>query len=287
MLAGKERHASEETRVATAVSVKEVLLIGPGDERMLRTTLLATTIFALMGTPAFAQERVNGYVGIDYANSAFDGGYDADLWQADAALGFSHGQFGLQLDGSVGSFESDSDTWAVAGHANYAGSGWRVGAVVAATSFDGGDEEVVYGIEGNYDIGERAVIGASGTLGSVPVLYDDFDTWNIDVDLAFYVTPNWRLGGRVGVGNLENSLWEVDTTSVGLGVEVQPWAAPLSIAVAYDYFDRDGTPTFETEIDAFSVSLRWNFSGGSLRERDSVTPFDTRTQFIQRSYGIN
>jgi len=239
-----------------------------------------------MGAPALAQERVNGYVGLDYTSTEDDFGH-SELWQAEAALGYSRGKLGVQIDGSVGSTDTDFEPWAVAGHVNYAGSGWRVGAVIAATDFGGSDAEVVYGIEGNYEIGERAVVGASGTIGSVPGAFGDFDTWNIDADLAFYFTPNLRLSERVGVGNLDSSSFEFDTTSVGLGVEVQPWAAPISVAVAYDYFDRHGHPTFANELDNFSISLRWNFSGGSLRERDNATPFDTRTQFIQRSFGIN
>jgi hypothetical protein len=252
---------------------------------MKKIALLAAATALLTGTQAMAQ----GYVGAVYNNDSFDSGVEVDVWQGEGAAGFRGQSWGAQIDGSFGNYSNgggDQDFWALAGHVFYNGEGWRLGGVVATTHIDAGieDEEIAYGAEGSWDVGPRTVLIGSATGGETTFFGTDFDTWVADVGVRHYITPNIRIGGTLGYGNLEAGGADLDATSIGINGEFQPWSAPISITVGYDHYETD---IFDIDVDSFSIGARWNFGAGTLRDRDNAAPFDTRTVFYQRLYGIH
>lgn len=244
---------------------------------MKKTALLAAAAALFCATPALAQS--GGSIGLNYT-SVED---DAEGFQIDGAFGGASGAFGFQLDAGIGSLE-DVDTQTVAGHAYWNGGAWRLGGVVAFTNIGDEDDasESAYGVEGTFDLGSQAVILASYTVGEADLFLDDVDTSTFDIGLNYYLTENFRIGGQYGFGNLDGGTGDVDTSNLRLNAEWQPWTTPVSFTLGYNSFDVDES---SDGLDSWSIGARWNF-GGSLRERDNATPFDTRTGFYQRLYDI-
>jgi hypothetical protein len=245
---------------------------------MKKTALLAAAAALFAATPAFAQS--GGSIGLNYTNIEDD----ADGYQLDGAYGSASGSFGFQIDGGFGNIEDEVDTQTIAGHAYWNGGGWRIGGVYAYTNFDTGSgsaSETAYGIEGTWDLGTQAVVLASYTIGETE-LSGDVDTSSFDIGLNYYFTENFRVGALYGFGKLEEGGGaEADTSNLRLNAEWQPWTTPVSFTLGYNSFDSDEL----TDADSWSIGARWNF-GGSLRERDNATPFDTRTGLYQRVYDI-
>jgi hypothetical protein len=254
---------------------------------MRRTALLAAAV-ALIGTPAAAE----GYLGARYGGGDIDflGGADLEVWQAEGAVGWNSGSgWGGQFGASFGNVEFDSggdgDAWTADGHLYWQNGSWRFGGVVATTQLDFDSstslDDWVYGLETMFETGANSNIFASVTVGEAEFLADA-DTWNVDAGANFYAGPNTRFGGFVGFGNLDFGGGDSDSLSAGLNTEFQPWSAPVSITLGWNYFDAD-----DAGIDATSwnVGARWNFGGGTLQERNNAVPFTIQTGLLDRFYG--
>ena len=259
--------------------------------QMTRTVLLATAATMLMAVPAMA----HGYVGAVYDGTTLDDGTGSDsssTWQGEGAFGYSGGNWGLQIDGGVGSSnDADLDFWTLAGHVYWTGEGWRLGGVVASSSLEFGGvaeiDEIAYGIEGTLDLGPNTVGVASATIGTldVPIVLGEHDLWNVDVGINHYIGSNVRVGGKLGIGNADGVAISGNSFSAGLGAEWQPWTAPVSLTVAYSHFATESA-FGDVDSDTFSLGLRWSFGGGTLRDRDNATPFDTQTGVYQRLFDL-
>lgn len=246
---------------------------------MKKTALLAAAAALFMATPAMAQS--GGSIGLGYTNIDEEG----DAYQLDGEFGNVSGSFGFQIDAGLGNVEDEVDTQTIAGHLYWNGGGWRLGGVIAHTNFDADSanpSEIVYGVEGTWDVGANTVLLGSYTAGEVDLVFDEVDAWNADIGLNHYFSDNFRLGGEIGTGNLEGGIGDVDTTSYRINGEWQPWTTPVSFTLGWNNFDVDG----DDSLSSWSIGARWNFGGSSLRERDNATPFDTRTAFFQRLYDL-
>lgn len=250
---------------------------------MKKTALFAAAAALFAATPAAAQ--VGGHVGLGYTTteSSTD---EESAWQLEGALGGASGSIGYQVDAGIGSIDfgtGDADSLTLAGHLYLNGGNWRLGGVIATANLDAAIEieELVYGVEGTLNLGPNVVALASYTVGEVDTIVD-VDTWNADFGLRFYVSDNLSISGALGFGNLDAGGTDSDTTSLGIRGEWQPWTAPVSLSLGYERFEVDGA--FD-EYDTLSFGVRWNF-GGTLRERDNATPFETRTGLYQRIYGL-
>lgn len=252
---------------------------------MKKTALLAAAAALFMATPAMAQS--GGSVGLNYGTTETESD-DFDTLQVDAAFGGASGAWGYQIDGGVGSTEADSDDishFTLGGHVYWTGGNWRLGGVVAFTSVDDDSDsvdETAYGVEGSWNLGPNAVVLGSYTVGETEFLVD-VDTSNADLGLNYYFTDNFRVGGNIGSGNLDFGSGDVDTSTFGLNAEWQPWTTPVSFRIGYDTYEVDDF--LISDFETLTVGARWNW-GGSLRERDNATPFNTRTGLYQRVYGI-
>lgn len=253
---------------------------------MKKTAALAALAAIAMATPAAAQ----GYVGLEYGAHTLDtggGDQDLDVWQGEGAFGWAGTGWGAQVDGSLGNVSAssgDADFWTLNGHLFWEGGAWRLGGVVAYTSLDEGGsiEEWAYGAEGSYAVGPNTSLFASATLGTVED--SDADLWNIDAGANYYFSPNMRVGGLIGFGNIDGGGGsDVDTMTFGVNGEFQPWTAPVSITLGWNRFSIDDV---DIDTDTFQIGARWNFGGGTLQDRNQRTPFDTNTGYLNRFYGI-
>ena len=249
---------------------------------MKKTALLAAVAAVFAATPAFA----GGHVGVGY-NSTESDTTEGDTWQVEGAWGGASGAVGYQIDGGIGNTDadgSDIDHHTIAGHLYWHTDNWNLGAVLATTSIEDdvtSVDETVYGIEGTVNVAPNAVIFGSYTVGETEFLID-LDTWNADIGLNYYFTDNFRVSGTLGTGNLDaGGGADVDTSSYGISGEWQMASAPVSFRAGWSTIDTDAFG----EYDTFSLGVRWNF-GGTLRERDTATPFETQTGLYQRVYAI-
>lgn len=254
---------------------------------MKKTTLLAATAALVCATPAFAQDH-GGYAGLRYSTGELDQGptSDIDAWQGEAEVGFTHGAWGGQFGGSFGnadvSTSNDTDFFTLNAHLNWGGENWRVGGFVVYGSIDEINvDEWTYGAEAAFDIGPNATIFGTGALGNLDGPTDS-DIWNFDAAFAYYFTDNFRLSGNVGTGNIDD--FDYDTTTYGINGEVQPFSVPISFTFGWNAISIDGSG-FDADGDYLSVGARWNFGAGTLRDRNSVTPFNQPTAYAQRVYG--
>ncbi|MBC7769702.1 MAG: hypothetical protein H7124_13055 [Phycisphaerales bacterium] len=253
---------------------------------MRKTALLAAASALFVTTPALAQS--GGHVGVNLSTTETESS-EGDTWQIDAAFGGASGAVGYQIDGAFGNSDfgsgSDVDQNTLAGHLYWNGEGWRLGGVIAQTNFDAGSgisaEETAYGVEGTFNLGANAVLLGSYTIGEAEII-SEVDTSNVDLGLNYYFADNFRAGVSAGAGSLDTGIAEIDTSSFGVSAEWQPWTTPVSFGVSYDTFSVDDV---FGDFNTLMIGARYNW-GGSLRERDNATPFDTRTGFFQRWYGI-
>lgn len=258
----------------------------------MRKTAFVAAVAALMtATPALA---AGGYAGVSYSNTDlefFGSDTEIDTWQGEAAVGFSGGGWGAQLGGSFGNLDfdtgGDADAWALDGHVYWDGGTWRIGAVILHTDLDfggggGSVDETVYGIEAMVNTSPNTNIFASLTTGEGEFLAD-YDVWNLDVGGNFYASPNIRIGGYIGTGNVDFGPADSDTFSAGINGEFQPWAVPVSLTVGWNYYEAEDV---SLETNAFRIGARWNFGAGTLQDRNNATPFATRGGLLDRAFGV-
>lgn len=230
-----------------------------------------------------------GYVGVAYTSEDES---DGDTLMLEGAVGHVSGDWGFQLDGSFGNVEFqtlDADVSSLSGHVYRAGSNWRLGLGVSTSAVDlapADPQEIAYGVVGTYDFSPNTVMSGSFTLGEVEFLAFDIDTWNFDAGVDHYVNANWRIGASLGTGNLETTLGDGDSTTFSLNTEFQPWSTPVSFNVGYSSVDISGTVFGGLESQTLSIGARWNFGAGTLRDRDNITPFDTRTALYGRALDL-
>lgn len=256
-----------------------------------RMALLAATAAAMMvASPAAA----DGYLGVGYQDSQGGSGFsDGEGWQVEGAWGFGGAGWGGQVDGSFGQIDfgsgDEGDLLGLTGHLFWSGGNWRLGGVVSVASADfgggGGDlDETNYGVVGSYALAPNVILSGSATVGNMTWFFGaDIDTFNADARLSVYPSDNIRLGATLGAGRLDpDGGPEADSTTYGLDAEFRPWSFPVSFAIDYTHYEED---IFGSERDVVYLAGRWNFGGGSLRDRDNSAPFETRTN-LARHYGI-
>lgn len=257
----------------------------------MRTALLAAVAVIIAATPAAAE--TGGYLGLEYANADFEtlfGDDELEGWQSEGAFGWRGGGWGAQIDGSFGNLEesggTDGDVSTIDGHLYWDGGNWIVGGVITHTNMDfgsgGSADETAYGVEALFAFTPRSNISASLTVGEADFIADA-DTWNLDAGVNFYATPNIRIGALLGTGNLDSGPNDFDTFTAGIDGEFQPWSAPVSLTAAWRHYETDA---IDLEANAFQVGVRWNFGGGTLQDRDKVTPFTTYGPLRDRMNGI-
>ncbi|MBL8546243.1 MAG: hypothetical protein JNL81_07250 [Hyphomonadaceae bacterium] len=252
---------------------------------MRKLTLLAAAAALMTATPAAAE----GYLGVQYNDvdeEVFGLDVENESWKAEGAWGWNNGNWGAQVGAAFGSVDTsggDEDYTTLEGHLYWQSGSWRVGGF--ATNWDfASQQENAYGVEGMYDFGEQWNVSASYAVGDSDVI-TDLDTTYALLGGNFYLTPDVRFGVNIGQGEIESTGGTADLESYGLNTEFKLWSAPVSVTLAYDHFETDDPAPFTFGSDVVQVGARWNFGGGTLRERNNATPFEAMTHWGARLIG--
>lgn len=254
---------------------------------MKKTALLAAAAAMVAATPAAA----DGYLGGRYTSADIDvileTGVEADAWQGEGAFGWT-GALGGQVGGTFGNIDVEGeeiDYWNGNVHLYWDTGSWKIGGVLAHSEFEDADtDETVLGVETMFDVSSNANIWGSLTRSEFEFFIADFEAWNLDVGANFYASPNVRFGGYVGTGNVDAGGGDdFDSIAFGVNTEFQPWSAPVSITLGYNYFDIDDINAGST---SFNIGARWNFGGGTVQDRNNATPYTTNNGNMSRILGI-
>ncbi|MFT3727953.1 MAG: outer membrane beta-barrel protein [Terricaulis sp.] len=222
--------------------------------------LLGAAALLAMAAPAVAHADPTGYVGLDYANTHIDGLGSADGWGAEGAVAFDGGSgVAFELDANV--LDNDSDTaWGAAGHLFVRNDQYLFGGFVGATTADS-DTVWNVGLEANSYFSPNWTLAGALQYGSD----DDTNAWGVNAALRYFATDNFRIQGTAAWADLDTPGGGDNLWSLGAGAEYQFATTPISLGLDYTHSETDDS---DLSADSVKVSLRWNFGGGSLLERD-------------------
>jgi hypothetical protein len=220
----------------------------------------------LLASPAMAQPV--GSVGASYTHGEIDpGSVDSDGWVVDGSVGFDLGtSFGAAVNAGVGDNDlpGTDSAWEAGGQVFYKGQNALLGGSLGFADSSGPDAWT-YGAVGQMNF-TGFTAGAAVTKLNLDSAVGFDDAWGIDGQANVFATDNLRLTGSVGYGDyngvtsaFDNSEW-----TFGVGAEWQLASLPLSVAGDYAHVEFDKG---SVSSDVFKIGARWNFGGGTLKDR--------------------
>jgi hypothetical protein len=220
----------------------------------MRKLLSGAAILAAVLAPSVA--NANGYVGLDYGSVNVDGEGTEDGFGASGAFVVTPN---IALDAAVA--EEDS-SWAATAHLFTNNSSYLFGGFLGVD--DNGDStSLKAGLEGQYYAANTTIAGAIGYGTN-----DDstVDIWIANGEVRLFSTENFRIEGGFGwVSVNPDNGGAADALSLGLGGEYLFTAAPMSIGLALSNTQSDED---DLKVNAVTATVRYNFGGGSLLDRD-------------------
>lgn len=236
----------------------------------MKTTLFATAfaVAAAMCAPAFAQDGLvqSGYVGASVSQTEFDNFGPEDEVDSFGVHAAGYMQLRDDLGFQVNAAYADADD----------SDSSLSGSVAVVTNLDGGriagfvgtaevaDEWMLaYGLQGDLHLTNVTLTG-----GATFVTIDDFDTdfWVISAGGRYFVSDTLRFDA--GIGHVSGDFGGMDAEAItgGVGGEVQ-LNGPVSL---FGSINRIDIEDFDVTADTVSIGIRYNFGGGSLRDRDQT-----------------
>jgi hypothetical protein len=222
----------------------------------MRKLFLGAAAAMALATPGVAS-AANGYVGLDYVNTDTDGGDSEDNVGVSGSAVVTPN---IALD--AGFIDGDdADSWGAAGHLFMNNSSHLLGAFVG---FSDSDDSTTWGggVEGQLYMNNFTLAGAVGFSTDDD---NDTDRWGVDAQARYFISENFRLQGLVGWQNVDAGGAEDDLLRLGVGGEYLFAFAPVSVGLAYTNSQLDEA---DVDSDAISATVRYNFGGGSLLDRD-------------------
>lgn len=232
----------------------------------MKKILLGAAAAIAIAAPGVAAADTNAVVGLNYSNTDFDVG-DFDRYGLSGA--FSHDLSNgavLQMDGEMGRIDAGgcclgSSYGAV--HYGWRNDSYAFGGFAGLSDYFSASG-LGLGVEGQLFLGN---LNLNGSLGYVD--FDDFDlsATSVNVDAAYFFTPNLALTGMVSYSEADFSGSDTDWTTLGVGGEWRFDNSPFSINAGYRNHDFDGG-----EADTWSIGLAWDLGTGSVQERTRSGP---------------
>jgi hypothetical protein len=223
--------------------------------------LLGAAAVLAVAVPGVAS-AASGYVGVDYANTHVDGLGSDHAWGGEGAVAFDSGSgITFELDATV--LDADSDTATdLAGHIYTRNDSYLFGAFVGMSNSDS-DTAWTGGLEANK-------FWSNFTLaGSVQYANDDdadASAWGVNVQGRYFATENFRLQAGLGWDHIDfGGAGDDSALTLGVGGEYQFSSAPVSLGLSYAHTSLDDA---DLDANTWTVSLRYNFGGGTLLDRD-------------------
>ncbi len=234
---------------------------------VLMAAAAAVGLLAIANT-ANAETAVSYYAGANYTYNDIDFGFgsdSSDSWGVEGAFSAPLGDtFGVQGDLSIQQLDAGGDSETLTSgsvHANVSTDNYRIGGVVGLASFDDSTTWGV-GFEG-YKYLERWTVGGRATWATNDDA--DVDVVGVDGSAKYFYTDNLSVSGGLGWGQLEGGGVDADLFSASVGGEWRLESSPLSFTAGLGYTTVDDA---DIDFTSASVGVRYNWDGGSLRDRD-------------------
>ncbi|HYE46980.1 MAG TPA: outer membrane beta-barrel protein [Caulobacter sp.] len=230
----------------------------------MKTVLITTAgLMVLIGGAAEAAEGPRGYLGGAYGGATVEapgiGEADADFWvlQGHAALPLGptvSGEFTLEAS----QFEGGDTVWSPTARLLFDVGGSQLGGFVGGTTGEAFDLAGA-GIEGRFRLAENwRLDGAAGYASG------DAEGWGVRSELRIFAGDNTRLDGFAALSGFGTDLGDFQGWSFGVGGEHQFAGAPISLFARFEHSEADD---LDLAADTFRIGVRWNFGGGTLRDR--------------------
>lgn len=238
---------------------------------MKKHLLAATAVAAFaVAAPALAEAPApTAWVGASYTNNQIDygfGDYKAEAYGLNGAIAFHPVEaLGVQIDGSAADTDFDGGyemhTWSLGGHAFVRNDSYAVGAFLQGVQYES-NKTYNFGVEGAKYLDNVTVAGALGygKFQDVDVHY-----WALNGEARYFVSDNIRVQGGAAWDRFSFFGTDADAWSLGFGGEYQFDQAPVSVYANYAYTKQDD---LDVSNNAFTIGVRYNFGGGSLKARD-------------------
>jgi hypothetical protein len=221
---------------------------------------------AFIGSPAFAQPM--GYVGAQYVHTKVDppgpGDISGDGGGVDGTVAFNAtSSLGVTLNAAYFDTDKTDSTTAGAAHLYLKDDQYLLGGFVGVADV-GSDTVWSVGGEGQWHFANWTLAGALGYANDDDA---DVDAWGGDAQARIFVTDNLRLQGTLGFANVDfgGPAGDDNVWTVGVGGEWQLANMPISLIADYAHSSFDDS---NVDGDTFRIGARWNFGGGTLKERD-------------------
>lgn len=234
----------------------------------MKKILMGAAAVLAVAAPGVAHADTTGFVGLGYtALDDDDDGDKEDLVILDGAVASNiGGAWNVQFDAHHGYFDHGSHDDAftnASAHLFARSSGWAAGGF-AGLGTRGSDNIWLAGLEGQLYF-SNVTLGGAWTFSDMTNGSGDTEFTLLDLDAAFFLTPNTSIGGGAGWYDDE---WEgEDGYYVALNAEHQFAGSPFSIGGGYFMYDSDYSGGGGHEIDGFSIFGRMNFGTADLQTR--------------------
>ncbi len=229
----------------------------------MRTWIIgAAALLAVAAAPGVAS-AASGYVGVTYSNTDVDNGGSNNAWGAEGSVVFSgSSQISFELDGAIADGDDTDTVTAATGHVFVRNDSYLFGGFVGAAHSDDSTTWSV-GLEANKYFEAWTLAGAIAYANNNDA---DVSGWGVNAQARVFPTDNFRLQGNVGWAQVDLPGGDDDNAwTAGVGAEYQFAALPISVGATYNHVEFNDT---DVSANVWGVTLRYNFGGGSLRDRD-------------------
>lgn len=247
----------------------------------MKKILLGAAAAMAIAAPGVAAADTNAVIGAHYSNTDFDS-FDFDSYGINGA--FSHDLRSgavLQMDGrwnrlDVGSGAPDLGGSYGAVHYGMRNDAYSFAGFIGFSDFFALSGTGV-GIEGQMFLGN---VNLGGSLGYAD--YDgELDATNVQVDGAYFFTPNLALTGVVAYTEVDfGPGGDADFTTLGIGGEWRFDGSPFSINAGYRNHDFDGG-----DADTWLIGFNVDLGTGSVQDRTRSGPGLTGAQALFGAIG--
>lgn len=247
----------------------------------MKNYLLGAVALIAIAAPAAANAQTSGYVGATYGNVDVDGLGDASAWGGEGAVAFqATDTLGVEIDGALVDGEDSDTTGGLTGHLFTRNDNYLFGGFVG---FVDGDGSTTWqgGLEANKYFQSWTLAGSIAYANNDDA---DIDGTAANVEGRFFVNDNFRLNANAAYAHVDAGLIGDDNVwTLGAGGEYQLSSIPVSFGAGYAHSEFDDA---NLDVDAWTVSLRYNFGAGTLRDRDRNGASQASVSGISSSLGF-
>jgi hypothetical protein len=245
----------------------------------MKKILMGAAAALAISAPSLAHADTDAIVGLQYTTSDYGSGDDLNNYGLNGGFNNDMGNgWNLQLDGQIGRLDAGNCCYAMsygAVHLGMRSDTHQFGGFVGLTDFVGYSGLDV-GLEGTWFLGNFN-LGASAAYAD----FDDADmsVSSLELDGAYFFTPNLALTGVVATNNLDAGGMGGDTdyTTLGVGGEWRFSNSPASIQLGYRNADFDGG-----DVDSWTIGFKWDMGSDTVQDRTrSGVSFDGASNFFR------